>query len=199
MGIDAEMFVKTKIKFTGKELKRLAYELASSYGAGNFFIDREKRWEGKHCLNFIDKYEQDSPITIYPKENEYFIRINLWTRYYGIRYERGDLPLILSVAEWMENKIPECEVWYGGDSSGIEAIHFDKKERTKLFKHFVTVNHTPYIRAFEYNHKEWCNFCDEPMVQYGFGGNYAAFRCTGCNYKYSIKNGIKEELEKDND
>jgi hypothetical protein len=198
MGIDAEMFIKTKIKFTDKELKRLAYELASSFGAERFFIDRDKKWEGQHCLNFIDKYEQDSPITIYPKAKEFFINVNLGTRYYGVGYERGDLPFIISVTEWLEYKIPNCEVWYGGDSSGIEAIHFNAVERKKLFTHFVNLNHAPYLGHFDGEHKEWCEFCEEPMLQYGFGGTYSAFRCTGCNFKFEIRNGIKKQL-KDNE
>lgn len=197
MGIDAQMFVKTKQQISQEQLKNLAYELASAYGAKNFVIDREKKWEGRHCLYFIDEYMQDGD-SLFPEAGEIFIEVNLRTRYYGVNYERGNLPLILSIAEWLERKIINCEVWYGGDSSGIEAVHLTKQERNNLFNHFVNVGHNPYYYFFDGEHEECCTFCDKPMLQYGFGNNYSAFRCTGCGYCWEKRDGKVVMLDYDN-
>jgi len=44
------------------------------------------------------------------------------------------------VAEWLERRVPECVVWYGGDSSGICAELFDTPARKKLLEHFASEN-----------------------------------------------------------
>lgn len=80
-------------------------------------------------------YTQDGPY-LFADENETFYTVGIWTRYYGPGYERGDLMFLCSLAEWIETNIPDCEVWYGGDSSGVTIELFDEAARRELKEHF---------------------------------------------------------------
>src|SRR5690348_13844539 len=103
MGVDCEMFVRTKTPVTPAQVRRWAYELVSAFGTDLLWVTRpgESTFdpEGRHALEIIDKHDQDGP-TILPRKGETFIRARLWTRYYGKGYERGNLPAILAIADW---------------------------------------------------------------------------------------------------
>lgn len=207
MGVDAEMFVKVRAPLAARRVKRLAYEMAEAFGPDKFFIARGDDMGGyvSRALAEVKEYEQDGP-TLRPKDGEQFLRVHLWTRYYGEGYERGNLPLIIMVAEWLEHRIIQepgvrsLEVWYGGDSSGICASRFDAKARLALFKHFVNQGHAPY-------HAGWgttpglsrdCKFCEEPMRQTMWGGNdTGGFYCAGCGlYEVTRDRGCTWAKEK---
>jgi hypothetical protein len=212
MGIDAEMFVKTTIQFTDDEVLDLAYDLASSFGENRFFIKRPGDVfgdESRHCLEIIEEYYQDGP-TLKPANGETFIRVYLWGRYYGEGYERGDLPLYINVAEWLESRIPNAEVFYGGDSSGVCAMPFNNEARMKLWKYFCQVNHAPYY--FDKNDdgtkRPVCDLCKKPLHRYGWGRGFAAFSCSGCSldietpnkgetFYHRSKNGKDEDERKE--
>lgn len=204
MGIDARMFVTTKSAAVTKAfVKDAAYQLAAAFGADRFFIDRDRKWNGAHALELISEYQQDGP-TLYPEPGEKLIEVNLWTRYYGHEYERGDLPFIVSVAEWLERKIPDSDIWYGGDSSGVRAKLFDHMARSRLFDHFVAVGHEPYRVGWDSETNglaRYCDFCDKPMLRYGWGGRgdgeYAAFHCHGCGFDETTRDGGKTWQSKD--
>ena len=195
MGIDAQMFVKIRNqRLTQDEVKRLAWELGEAFGPQRFWIIKPTEWRSdfRGALTIIEEYSQDGD-TIYPAVGEQFIECHLGTRYYGEGYERGDLPLIISVAQWLEIKIPGCEVWYGGDSSGVSATAFDAVERARLFRYFVECGHRPYHGYFSDNlgsrAAHLCQYCDQPMTQYGFGGDYQSWHCDGCGEKKETRDG----------
>ena len=171
MGIDAKMLVKTTADIDATAVKKMAHKLASAFYHDSFWILKTATFcEPHHCLSLVNEYEQDGD-TIYPADGEKFIEVHIATRYYGVGYERGDLPLIISVANWLDYNIPESSIWYGGDSSGVCAAPFGKSERDALWEHFCSVGHTPYIGAFGGTSKNpMCDFCAEKMIQYGFGG-----------------------------
>ena len=189
MGIDAEMFVKTKQEYTSEQVRHMAHNLAEAFGHGRFTIIRPERgysWlpNGQHCLELVTEYEQDGP-PISPENGEQFIRVHMGTRYYGEGYERGDLPFITGVARWLEARIPDAEVWYGGDSSGVCASHFDKAYREKLWDLFCKTGHEPYQHYFASGRatRPDCDFCLKPMVEFGWGpGEIVRFRCAGCGH-----------------
>lgn len=194
MGVDAQMFVKTRNPLSEKEVRRLAVDLCEAFGADKFAIGED--WpiyddsydkqvgKGRHSLQIIKKYNQDGP-TLKPKKGEQFIEVHMWTRYYGPGYERGDLPFIIAVAEWLEIRIPGCEVWYGGDSSGINAELFDKAARSALFEHFVKGGHRAYRGYFGQGRgtQPLCGFCDYAMNNYGGGPGVEFYGCDGCGKK----------------
>jgi len=131
-------------------------------------------------------------------KDEWFLEVNLWTRYYGVGYERGDLMTICSVAEWCELNIPNCEVWYGGDSSGVLAAPFTEAERTKLKKHYYSQNGWDYYgqgmfgrfaRESDKAHPEPCGLCigAGSFSQYGSGPQWSAVHCASCGKSFETR------------
>lgn len=198
MGIDAEMFVRTKEAVTDEQVLQWAIDLHEAFGEFVFVIHRDAPYAfggDRHCLEIVDAYYQDGPQED-PADGETFIRAHLYTRYYGKNYERGDLPRIIAVARWLEDRIPGAEVWYGGDSSGVPAEPFGQEERDALWAHFVKVGHRPYTHAgFIANRGDiaapTCGLCKIPMRCYGIGKNYGAFICDGCGWKLTTRDGGK--------
>lgn len=194
MGIDAEMFVRTKAKVTKEEVREWAYRLGEAFGPDNFWIWKDKD-RIRHCLELTGVYHQDGP-EIKPEHGEVFIQVHPATRYYGRGYERGNLPFLAAIAEWLEANIPGAEVWYGGDSSGVEAKKFNRAARQKLLQHFYKYGHSPYHRFDGLLSKDGleaplCKCCWKKMRQFGWGQNYAAFNCDGCGESTVTKDGGK--------
>lgn len=192
MGVDAEMFVRTKVKITEEQVRTLAYRMGEAFGHDNLWIFKNPdHGESRHCMQIVPEYTQDGP-TIQPGKGETFIQVYPCSRYYGEGYERGNLPLLIMIAEWLEANIPGGEVWYGGDSSGVEAKKFDKKAREKLFKFFAKGGHRNYTTFFDKKADgPLCNMCFVRMDQYGFGQNYASYYCAGCGENTMTRDGGK--------
>ena len=205
MGIDARMFVRTKAKITEEQVREWAYRLGEAFGPESFWIFKD-RGEGippRHCLSLIKEHHQDGP-TIKPKSGETFIAVHPATRYYGVGYERGNIVLLIGIAEWLEANIPDCEVWYGGDSSGVEAEKFDRKARADVMRHFADGGHTAYRDVFDNDHGDGikaplCKFCWKVMRRYGWGKDYAAFHCAGCGEDIMTRNSGKTFQPKNDD
>lgn len=136
-------------------------------------------------------WEQDGD-PIFAAEGEWLLKVSLWTRYYGVGYERGDLLTICAVAEWVEANIPNATVWYGGDSSGVLMEPFGPSEREALRKHLYSQHGRDY---FNYGGRAGgaakmpkpCGLCipGEPRFnQHGWGGSYAAVNCAGCGKSF---------------
>ena len=69
------------------------------------------------------------------QKSEWF-GVNLWKSYYGPGYERGDPRLFVKVAEWLEQNIRNCEVYYGNDSTADQVQLFDKETRASLLDYY---------------------------------------------------------------
>lgn len=199
MGVDTQMLVRTRTIHTAEQVRRLAVDLCEAFGPDRFWIGEDwPLWDdeyenqigkGRHALSIVKKYAQDGD-DIVPDAGEQFIEAHLATRYYGEGYERGDLPFIIAVAEWLEFRIPDARLFYGGDSSGICAEPFDRASRTTAFRHFATVGHRPYTGGFgrftNAARDVMCGFCDYAMHHCGGGGglglptSYEFYRCGGC-------------------
>lgn len=193
MGVDAEMFVRTRQNYTGEQVRKMAHNLAEAFGHKRFMISRPGEWDfypnGKHCLELVDEYEQDGP-SEFPAEGEQLIQVNLYTRYYGRGYERGDWPFIYSVARWLEARIPDAKVWYGGDSSGVLAYPLDDATKDELWTLFCGVGHEPYTHFFGRQAKRPnCDFCGAPMVEYYWGRPTVGFSCHGCGHRLFTDDG----------
>jgi len=145
----------------------------------------------------VKEYQQDGE-DILPEKGEQFIEVHLAGRYYGPGYERGNLPKYISIANWLEVRIPNSSIFYGGDSSGICAEPFDAKGRAKMWAHFCQYGHRPYTGAFGSFKNEGvtlCSFCKTPMTDTGGGGGDTYLYCAGCG-KRRIKIGKTGELVK---
>ena len=100
-------------------------------------------------------------------------------------------------AEWLERNITGGEVWYGGDSSGVCAKKFDLEARQEYITHWAEAGHVPYCECFD-NGPEGivdapvvCSLCKVPMTRYGWGPQYAAYRCLGCEKSVGTHDGGK--------
>lgn len=192
MGIDAEMFARVRSPITEADVKLAAWDLCATFGAERF-------WDFKPPLHIVERWEQDGP-DIEPQPNEVFVRVMLGTRYYGKGYERGDLPLIVSVAEWLEQRFPGCEVWYGGDSSGVCAERFNTAARDEMKRHYYAHGHAPYVGGFgrgiggerPSNRPSPCARCvpgrDKHETGWGPTGSLL-LHCAGCGKYFGTRDG----------
>ncbi|WP_363797173.1 hypothetical protein ABU614_18350 [Lysobacter firmicutimachus] len=80
------------------------------------------------------RYEQDGP-PIDADPGECLLQIRLSGSYYYEDYPCGDPVLHAAVADWLDAHIPGCEVWYGGDASGVLAVPFGPDRRRQLIEH----------------------------------------------------------------
>ncbi len=200
MGIDAEMLVRVRGQApTAKQLKIWSWHICEALGAEKFNNEpfclatsyhREDLSPGK-------AYSQDGE-DILAESDETLIRIGIWTRFYAPGYERGDILFLCAVAEWCEANIPSCEVWYGGDSSGCCAAPFPEEERKKLRLHLYSKMgrdyfNYPIMEQDDGLHPDTstCTRCipNAGPSRYGWGGNYAAYRCRGCGKNFVTKDG----------
>ncbi len=189
MGIDAEMFARTCEPITEQQVKRLAFEACARFGKSKFLISRPGEFSfwpnGRRALEIVALYEQDGP-DIEPAAGETFVRAHLKTRYWGPGYERGDLPFLLAFASWLERKIPACEVWYGGDSSGVCAVRFDHTERSRMLDHLASDQGSDYFERrnpfVPRDERPVCDFCEVEMPSFRYGPYDArGYICQGCD------------------
>ncbi len=207
MGIDAEMFVRTRATISDEEVRRLSWEVAEAFGADRFWIWNHDSCSGaRRAIERVEVFDAHDAELITPELGETFLVVNPCTRFYGEGYERGDLPFLIALAQWLEIRVPGGEVWYGGDSSGEEAKPFDEARRVQLFQHFATYGHRPYAgdpRTGNDDHlarfskrDQWatrtCDFCQQPMMRNGWGGDtFAAMECYGCGKSETTNDGGK--------
>ena len=194
MGIDAEMFVKLGRKITSEEVLEAARSLAEAIGPDHFFLAKPGLYgtnhPGHHALSLEKEIHQDSSEepTIKPKRGESFIRVHLWTRYYSPGYERGNWPIIASVAEWLQRRFPDGEVWYGGDSSGVEFQQMTPSYLNEVWTHFASYGHSPYQQSFDNGMLDRdgqkrpppCELCKTHLIRNGWGPSYGAYFCGSC-------------------
>lgn len=223
MGVDAEMLVRIKGKqnqLSESEVRRVSYEIGTAFD-NNFFFTMNPRQgvfkETRRALEIMRPLKDAAEAADYgldsahagrvvwsqdgdpivAAEDEQFIKVNLYGRYYGKGYERGDWPKLRACIFWLSTRIPNCEVWYGGDSSGICAEHATPLFMADLDQHWVANARRPYVR-YESPHKGMfgrmpkddieppvCELCEVPMAEQGGSRDYSFFWCDGCGAKAS--------------
>lgn len=138
--------------------------------------------------------------TIFANHDEWFFEISLCTRYYGKGYERGNILILCAVAEWCEHNLQPCEVWYGGDSSGVEAEPFGEEARLELRRHLYSPNGRDYFKYDDagYPTPKPCGLCvdgENRFNRYGWGDNYIAVSCAGCGKCFASRDDGKSWIE----
>jgi hypothetical protein len=185
MGVDAQMLVRTKRAVTPAEVKRIAVQMQIAFGHDGVLTVWSPNAAyvpykgGRHCLEIIERYEQDGP-AIKPRKGETLVEVSLGTRYYGPGYERGDLPGILAVARYLRAAFKPCEVWYGGDSSGICAEHLNDELESSLWEHFCSQASREYFSSGSKTSAVRCDFCDIPANNNMWGGGKTGHYCPSC-------------------
>jgi len=109
MPVDPHIFVTQSSDLSEESLKQLSTDLL-------LFV-------GRDCFR-----DWGEPIEKIPPENygllpdnlpkaTIVLSVYLTSAYYAKGYERGSWPEIVSTLELLIRRLPESEVWYGGDSS----------------------------------------------------------------------------------
>ena len=208
MGVDARILikiVKPESWLNPTSLRQLSTRLTTVLGHELFFLNPD---ENRHALSFVlddyrkwaEDYPEDYPnfnpnIAVWSQDgddivaepNEQFVEVHLFSRYYGEGYERGDWKTLSWVMLWCIFNIPDCEVWYGGDSSGICAEHMTSRRMTKMTKFYLTSNGDEYMRHYKTPHT--CEFCGCGVLNLGGSGRGAAkdvkfWSCEGCGSQW---------------
>lgn len=133
---------------------------------------------------------------IFAGPDEWFLEVHVWTRYYGVGYERGDLLTLCAIAEWCEVNIQSCVVWYGGDSSGVCAEPWPDEKRRELRRHLYSEQGRAYFNyssrsGDQPKHPAPCSLCidDGHFEQYGSGSNYIGVHCASCGKSFESRDG----------
>lgn len=219
MGIDARILLRIDAdEVNPTKLKQWSYHICTAFGADKFRINRNN---GVSAIELSGQryHEEDDPppgtfyyqdgSTIYAHKGEVLVTVHIWSRYYEIGYERGDLLFICAVAEWCEANIPSVEVWYGGDSSGAVATLFDGPARNKLKQHLYSPRGNDYYIRTEDNPDMFptdivnsCKLCipDHKPSRFGWGQDFASYHCSGCGLTVQTQDHGQTWTEKrDND
>lgn len=186
MGVDAIMLAKVPRVLDKEFVLSLAVDCHEAFGSA-VWVYRPDR----HCIEIDNESCWSEPA----KSGETILRIHMGGsgRYYGEGYERGPLFYYIAIAQWLEIRLPDAAIYYGGDSSDYVDEVFDKKRRESLWRHFCEVGHKPYNGTFSKTLGDgkirFCNFCHITMNQNGFQqtGQFAAFYCQGCGYAEETK------------
>lgn len=220
MGVDAEILVRISGKqnwLSGDEVKRLAYEIGTGFPSDFFFTMHPSQGlfkETRRALEIMKPIEdaeyhgldaehlgkvvwtQDGD-PIVAGDDEQFIKVNLYGRYYGPNYERGDWPSLRACIYWLSVRLPQAQVWYGGDSSGMCVQHATTQFLADMDMHWALHTRRPYVR-YKNNFKGLfgampmdnveppiCQLCEVPMADGGGSRDYGFFWCDGCGAKAS--------------
>lgn len=204
MGVDAQMLLRSKKIRTEREVREHSVALVDAF-FGAFIVSRPGQWSwhpnGCHALEIVTEYQQDGD-TITPADGEQLIEAHLSGRYYGVGYERGNLPQTLAIASWLKVRMPECEVWYGGDSSGFCAEPLTDARISALWAHFVSHGHRPYFGHRNQfmtdtpKHAPRCSFCAElEMDERMYAQGRTGFECAACGARVLVHaDGRREDV-----
>jgi hypothetical protein len=163
MGVDAMIFVRRKGEpFRQEDLYRLAEKAArdlpnikfctSDFSDCSFELCRPVRryiaelnqWSPESITEEILNAHPELPIwqqdgsPIIGNVGEQFIEIHTNLRYFDDEYFRGVWPEIDSLVIWLQNNIPDGQVWYAGD--GNPAFLLTAELRDKYTKAYMTVH-----------------------------------------------------------
>jgi hypothetical protein len=138
-------------------------------------------------------YSDDGSVSFDARPDECLLEVRLRGRYYGVGYERGDILTYCAVAEWLQVNVG-CEVWYGGDSSGVDLVRFDAATRRSYRAHLYSSNGRDYFKSDFLRPATYkpapCSLCPGGLYagsQFGVGPNFAAFYCSGCGSGKSVE------------
>jgi ribosomal protein L37AE/L43A len=205
MGVDAQILLKITNPASWVDpvqLRQLSARLTNVIGHEQFFLRPE---ENRHALSFTidenakypDEYEEihgkpfdRSAPAIYSqdgddivaKPNEQFIELHIFGRYYHEDYARGDWKTLSWIMLWCVYNIPDCEVWYGGDSSGCVAELMTPERMNKMTKYYLTRGNDDYWMNEKTLYR--CDFCGCGVVQNGGSNTVGFWTCNSCGSQW---------------
>jgi hypothetical protein len=128
MPTGAVLLVRSKVLLSEPALESARQQICSALklSAEDFYLSGPLQ----HVAN-----ANEGPIPVHENAG-FWYNLNIWRSYYGPGYERGDLPLFVKCAEWLEERFPDCEIWYGHDVNDENLKVFDSKARTELMSYY---------------------------------------------------------------
>src|SRR5688572_14430003 len=100
MGVDAIVLVRVLREMTDAEIDHLSWRCMEALDSGNFC--------GKGLSRSDGRLDQE------PGPGTTLLEAGIWSRHYGIGYERGDFVFISALADWLEFNTGGV-VYYGTD------------------------------------------------------------------------------------
>jgi hypothetical protein len=184
MGVDARMKVHLKEPVNSEKLQELSYIFGSAFHCHLMIGMNQEIWHKP--LDYNSDWDGS-------ERNEMILNVPLSGRYYGPGYERGPIMDYIIIAEFLEMLIPNCEIYYGGDSSD-ELELFNTDARRKMMQYFIrNRGRDNYVRSFKIKNDSKspiCPVCKVEMVQSGWGHKYSYFSCMGCGWQHSERDEI---------
>ena len=179
MGVDACFVIGATEKLKHPDLKKLQFDLMHRFGKNLFYGSEEE----KDFIKKLDRnyYElQDPP--------PYLYEIDSLSRYYGQGYARGPGLTIAAVLLYLNRK--GFDVFYGGDCSD-ELPKVDLRDSQELLDYYLDNGNMGYSISLSRDDdmSVLCDYCEQPMERYGWGGNYAAYICKGCDRNKEFRDG----------
>jgi hypothetical protein len=203
MGVDARILIKIteqKSWLNPAQLRRTSSQLTNVIGPEYFFLRPE---EDRHALSFVleetrkwaekypDEYPEFNPnIAIWSQDgddivaepNEQFIEVHVGGRYYGENYARGDWKSLSWIMMWCMFNIQDCEIWYGGDSSGICVEHMTSERMNQMTKYYLTAGNDQYWMNSKTKYP--CEFCGTGTTCSGGGNGIGYWHCDSCGSQW---------------
>jgi hypothetical protein len=205
MGVDAVMFAVVERKLSDKEIQKFAVLLSNAFFHTPFFIQHKKdkhhsksySEESQHAVSCATDDDLDAyGAKLNTKKGSTLLRFNLWSRYYGPGYERGDWAQLSSIILFTQMYFGKAvKLFYGGDSGeGMDEVTDDFMR--DMWAHFTKHAHFPYQQSGWFSRPEeekevpYCDLCNLSYTQNGSGATYIGTFCAGCGHKLnSTDNG----------
>ena len=70
------------------------------------------------------------------------------TAYYGVGYERGSWPELVSIFEMMKRRVPKSTIWYGSDNDE-QVCRIDSEWVNEMWAYWVVNGNRPYDSKFK--------------------------------------------------
>lgn len=136
MALNAHMLVRLFSDISDSEIQSVRNELYESFGGSCFVAEcEEAEPSGFAPFTRIDNIAGVSDVL---PECGHWFDMNLALRYFGPGYPKGNLDLILRIADWVLCRLTDAEVWYGNDSDEVTI-----KKLTDAYRHeLVLLNRT---------------------------------------------------------
>ncbi len=131
MPINAIMLVRVKNIINAALLEKVRSEFQKKFEMD----DSDFYPEG--C--FVQLSKDDTLIPV-KDDTSTWINVNFVLRYFGEDYQKGNFELFDICAEWIENNISGCEIWYGSDENYVSITKLDPQRRKNLLDEYRKMN-----------------------------------------------------------
>ena len=132
MAVNAVVLLRTEESVRAEDLATLRKHILLDLN----LTGEEDFYAGEIMLP-ITVEDMQGPVVAFPGN---WYKLGLLHRYFGPGYEQGTFPIFVGIAEWLENQLPSCEIWYGSNGRDDEDfVRFDAERRRSLLERYREV------------------------------------------------------------